>query len=186
MAAVSISRTMFLIGLVGILLVSTGVSAFVTTQWARGPQGPQGSQGLQGATGPTGATGSTGATGLAGPTGETGPAGSTGATGPQGPPGPSGDTGPLEVVAAAHYNATIATGYNVTSITWDAANSRYYVDITGVSYVYNRYITVVTPTSLPAISARANSAGNDLVIYLYNAAGSPVQGYFQFVTYRVR
>jgi hypothetical protein len=85
-----ISRTIFLAGLIAAILVSIGVSAVVSTQWAKGPKGdtgdtgPQGIQGVQGLTGATGPAGDRGATGSQGAKGDTG---ATGATGPQGPAG---------------------------------------------------------------------------------------------------
>lgn len=77
-----VSRTTFLAGIVIAILVSIGISAIASTQWAVGPQGPQGEQGIQGL------TGATGATGPQGPKGDKGDTGATGAVGPQGPPGP--------------------------------------------------------------------------------------------------
>jgi hypothetical protein len=90
MAEKSVSRNMFLAGLIAAILVSSVVSAIVSTQLAVGPQGPEGPKGGTGATGATGATGSAGPTGATGATGATGPAGPTGATGATGPQGPAG------------------------------------------------------------------------------------------------
>ena len=99
MAQKLVSMTVFLAGLIAAILVSSVVSAVVSTQWAvgpqgpEGPQGPQGEQGIQGLTGdtgpagPTGPAGATGATGLQGVKGDKGDTGETGATGPQGPAG---------------------------------------------------------------------------------------------------
>lgn len=88
-----VSTTVFLAGLIVAILVSSGVSAVVSTQWAvgpqgpEGPQGPQGEQGIQGLTGDTGPQGPAGPAGAQGPQGEKGDTGETGATGPEGPPG---------------------------------------------------------------------------------------------------
>lgn len=93
-----ISRTIFLAGLIVAILVSSGVSAVVSTQWAKGPKGdtgdtgPQGIQGVQGLTGATGPAGAIGATGPQGAKGDKGDTGATGATGPQGPAGAPGAT----------------------------------------------------------------------------------------------
>jgi len=81
MAQKLVSMTVFLAGLIAAILVSSVVSAVVSTQWAVGPQGPEGPQGPQGEQGVQGLTGDTG------PAGPTGPAGAAGATGPQGPAG---------------------------------------------------------------------------------------------------
>jgi len=82
-----VSMTVFLAGLIAAILVSSVVSAVVSTQWAVGPQGPEGDTGPQGEQGVQGLTGDTG------PAGPTGPAGATGATGPQGAKGDKGDMG---------------------------------------------------------------------------------------------
>jgi hypothetical protein len=79
--------TVFLAGLIAAVLISSVVSAVVSTQLVVGPQGPEGPQGPQGEQGVQGLTGATG------PAGPTGPAGATGATGPQGAKGDKGDTG---------------------------------------------------------------------------------------------
>ena len=107
MAANSISRTMFLAGLVVAILVSSGMSAVVSTQLAAGPQGPAGATGATGPQGAKGDKGDTGQTGATGPAGATGTTGATGATGPQGLVGPQGPPG------ATPFNST----YSVTTST---------------------------------------------------------------------
>jgi hypothetical protein len=93
MAATFVSKTVFLAGLLVAILVSSGASAVVSTQWAKGPKGdtgdvgPQGIQGVPGELGPTGAQGPKGDTGATGAIGAIGATGATGATGPQGPAG---------------------------------------------------------------------------------------------------
>jgi len=96
MATASLTMGKFIAGIVIAILISSGVSAVVSTQWARGPQGPEGQQGPQGEQGIQGLTGDTGPVGPQGPQGETGPQGAkgdkgdtgeTGAVGPEGPPG---------------------------------------------------------------------------------------------------
>ena len=114
MAQKVIPMTVFLAGLIVAILVSTGVSAVVSTQWARGPQGPEGprgEQGIQGLTGATGSTGAIGATGPAGEKGDKGDPGATGATGAQGPTGPAGAAGVTGATGAqGPAGATGATG----------------------------------------------------------------------------
>jgi hypothetical protein len=80
-----VSVPVFVAGLVVAILVSSGISAVVSTQWARGPQGPEGPQGVQGEQGVQGLTGAMG------PQGSPGPKGDTGATGAAGPAGPAGN-----------------------------------------------------------------------------------------------
>ena len=112
MASSFISKTMFIVGILVAILISTTVSVVASSLLAvrlsglQGPQGPigeTGPQGPQGDTGPQGPEGATGATGAIGPqgpqgpkgdTGSQGPKGDTGDTGPQGNPGPQGEIGP--------------------------------------------------------------------------------------------
>ncbi len=54
---------------------------------------------------------------------------------------------------------------NVTS-TWNAAYKRYEITISGESYYYLNYTTIVTPISKPCV-AIASSMSGKLVIYLY-------------------
>lgn len=108
-----ISRKAFLVGLIIVILASSGVSAVISTQWAQGPQGPKGDKGDTGDVGPQGVQGETGAQGeqgLAGADGAQGPqglqglkgdTGATGATGPQGPIGPEGPPGVVTIENAS-------------------------------------------------------------------------------------
>ena len=110
----ALTKGTFIVGLLAAVLVSSTLSAGISTQLAIGPQGskgekgdsgpageqgPQGEAGAMGPQGPTGATGAqgvqgmTGAQGPTGPQGASGTSGPTGAIGPQGSPGPTGPTG---------------------------------------------------------------------------------------------
>ena len=73
--------------------------------------------------------------------------------------------------------------YGSFTSTWNAVQSRYDIDITGENYLFTDYITVVTPTGV-RITPRVSSGGGELLVYLYNSAGSLVQGSFQFVTFK--
>ncbi len=104
MAAGFVSKTVFLAGIIAAILISSGFSAVVSTQFAVGPQGEQGIQGVQGETGPQGLKGDRGVTGLQGAKGDTGAQGSKGDKGDPGlgvQPGyvaaPSYDSGWSEV-----------------------------------------------------------------------------------------
>jgi hypothetical protein len=99
-----VSVSVFLAGLIVAILVSSGVSAVVSTQWARGPQGPEGPQGPQGEQGVQGLTGATGATGPQGAKGDKGDTGATGATGATGPQGPAGSA--TRYVIEGSFNVT--------------------------------------------------------------------------------
>ncbi|NIT61405.1 MAG: hypothetical protein GWN00_35930 [Aliifodinibius sp.] len=72
MAAVTISMTKFIAGIVIAIVASSAISVGISTQLAVGPQGPEGSQGATGPQGPAGPKGDTGDTGPQGPQGEQG------------------------------------------------------------------------------------------------------------------
>jgi hypothetical protein len=96
MSAQFVSKRVFLAGVVSAILISSIISAGVSTQLIVSPQGATGADGPQESPGPIGATGSSGPQGPQGPKGETGdagPQGSTGATGPQGTAGVAGPQG---------------------------------------------------------------------------------------------
>lgn len=94
---------------------------------------------------------------------------------------------PLEVVAAGFITsgATVTTGYNIQSVTWDAGYSRYTIVITGVNYFYSDYITIVTCAAGECRTAVTNSLSGQLIVSIFDSTGSKVQENFQFVTYRI-
>lgn len=145
-----ISTTIFIVGLVIAILVSSALSTLITTQFAIGPQGPEGPegatgvQGLTGSAGATGvkgdiglrgATGVTGATGATGAIGATGPQGTTGATGATGPQGPQGigfePTSYLSIPASAFVSeySTDDTKISVDVRNLDSATSFFYAPV---------------------------------------------------------
>lgn len=109
MAQKLVSMSVFFVGLVSAILVSSLVSAVISMQWAVGPQGPIGPQGPQGVRGDTGATGPAGLVGpqgAIGPQGAKGDKGDTGATGATGPAGPAGASGANRTVIEGSFNVT--------------------------------------------------------------------------------
>ena len=127
-----------------------------------------------------------GAAGATGATGPTGPAGAAGATGPQGPMGPEGPAGSFSnvqadfqfvtygasgTVLAAGYvgsSGSVPTGYQITSCSWSATYSRYEIAITGVSYYYSDYVSVVTVSGSNAGSfATTASVNGKLLVYIW-------------------
>ena len=71
---------------------------------------------------------------------------------------------------------------NVTS-SWDATNSWYAITISGYSYFYSDYITVVTPICGPGWSVSTGSVSGNLLVNIANASNVKAQCNFQFVTY---
>jgi len=159
MVETTITTGKLIAGIIIAILASSAVSIGVSTQLMTGSQGPEG------------------------PAGATGP---TGATGPQGPEGPAGNYSmPLDIIAAGFVmdDGTVTTNYSIASVTWNGASNRYEIDITSVSYFFSDYITIVTTSD--TYSARTSSVSGNLLVYLFDVDGSPVQGHFQFVTYKV-
>lgn len=79
---------------------------------------------------------------------------------------------------------TIGTGSTgVSAVTWDAGQSRYELTLTGVSYLYNKYVTVITPTceNLPAAT---NSIATHLVVK-FGPGTACNSGGFAYVTYKI-
>jgi hypothetical protein len=80
-------------------------------------------------------------------------------------------------------NGTVSTGSGNIASTWSAANQRYEITITGEDYILWDYISMVTP-STGGISARVSSVSGKLLVEIYNASGTKVQGNFQFLTFK--
>lgn len=91
--------------------------------------------------------------------------------------------GPI-AYGSVNSNATITSGSGNFTVTWEAAQSRYRISITGESYLFSNYATVVTPVSSTIHRVRSSSVGGDLLIYLHNSAGTLSQGIFQFTTFK--
>ena len=108
MQKAALTKGTFVVGLVIAILVSSAISAGISTQFTMGTQGLKGDMGDTGPQGLQGSQGETGPRGAAGDTGETGTQGATGATGPSGPPGPQGAAGATGV--AGPTGASGATG----------------------------------------------------------------------------
>lgn len=79
-------------------------------------------------------------------------------------------------------NGTIASGTPNWNVTWDASQNRYEITITGENYFFRDYSTFIT-LSNPGY-ASASSVGGKLLVQVFNTNGNPVQGNFQFITYK--
>ena len=72
---------------------------------------------------------------------------------------------------------------NFTS-TWNAASSRYEIEIDGENYFFSDYVTAVTP-ALSNQRVRVSSVGGRMLVYVRDT-GTNVdeQGFFQFITFK--
>ena len=170
MAANSISRTMFLAGLVVAILVSSGMSAVVSTQLAAGPQGPAGATGATGPQGAKGDKGDTGQTGATGPAGATGTTGATGATGPQGLVGPQGPPGAIPFNST--YSVTTSTTTSLSMVDIPAMSVRITLNRTSqVIIIFSAEAWMSSPGDYMIVQALVDSSvthpsatGNYLVL----------------------
>lgn len=89
------------------------------------------------------------------------------------------------LVAYANINSdgTFISGTSNVSSSWNPSSARYEITISGESYIYFDYVTVVTPSGGPYI-ARTGSVSGDLLVIFYDLGGNPAQVGFQFVTYK--
>ncbi len=92
--------------------------------------------------------------------------------------------------AQVNLNGVLQRGTsNITSIVWDAANTRYVIRIANVFYGTGDFATVVTPVRGDPSTIQAivpvTSATSDgrLLVYLFDLSGAKVQANFNFVVY---
>jgi len=144
-----------------IMAIAVAVAALVLALVLPGPLGP---------------------VGPAGPEGPQGPAGATGPVGPAGATGPAGPAGPNTVVAMGSVSSTGAIGdeLNVTSVTWNSAQQRWEITLTGISYYYLDYVTVATSYSGYAATG---SLSNKLLVKVFASNATPIKEGFSFVVF---
>ncbi len=90
-------------------------------------------------------------------------------------------------IAYAFINSdgTVNAGTPNVSSTWNAANSRYEITISGETYDWKTYVTVVTASSnLGAYIPGTDSYSGKLIVYIYTAASMKTQMPFQFATFK--
>jgi len=116
---------------------------------------------------------------------EKGDTGSTGAPGTAGADGQHGAPGPNMIVAMGliDNDGTVIQGYNITSCEWDAPGQNYHIALTGISYHWDYYVTMVTAISSTGMHA---SFGYDmqsfaLVVTIYDNTNNMTQGPFSFM-----
>lgn len=89
---------------------------------------------------------------------------------------------PLAYAFVMSNGAIMANTPNVANCVWNSTYGRYEITIAGESYYYTDYVTVVSPAS--SLIAHVASISGKLLVYTRNSAGDPVQGSFQFITYK--
>lgn len=83
-------------------------------------------------------------------------------------------------------NGTTVPGSSSSNVSssWNSSLSRYEITISGYSYFFSSFVTVVTPSANTPVIATTGSVSGNLLVHLHNLSGNKVQGDFQFVTYR--
>ena len=71
---------------------------------------------------------------------------------------------------------------NVDSATYNALFGRFEIDLAGINFGWQEYVTVVTVQGSTA-SASVGSVGGDLLVYTFDARGDPTTADFVFVIY---
>ena len=95
----------------------------------------------------------------------------------------------IEPIAFAYIssNGTVNSGSGNVSVSYDNGIGRYIITITGESYFFSNYVTVVTPSggfSGNVSEINTSSSGGNLLVYLRDDAGNAIQENFQFVTFK--
>jgi len=81
-------------------------------------------------------------------------------------------------------SGTIDSGTGNFSVTHSSGTGVYTIGITGETYSFITYNTVVTPVGLSAILSSTFSSSGALVIRLFNTSGALVDQDFCFVVYK--
>ena len=81
-------------------------------------------------------------------------------------------------------SGSISSGTGNYTCAWVAADSRYEITITGESYHFSLYCAQVTPAHSSVRAMRTSSVSGKLIVYLYNSAGSNIQGNFHFTVFK--
>lgn len=81
-------------------------------------------------------------------------------------------------------NPSLATGSTgVSGVSWDAGDTRYVLTVTGETYLYNKYVTVITPVC-PNLPPSTSSVGGDLLVE-FGAGSACTIGGFAYVIYKL-
>ena len=98
----------------------------------------------------------------------------------------AGTSDPAIPIAYGFINTdgSVAAATPNVSSSYDSSSDRYKITIAGETYYFDEYVTVVTVVSLPPLLTTTSSVDGDLLVYLRDVSGDPVQRWFQFVTYK--
>jgi len=95
-----------------------------------------------------------------------------------------------KAVAGGNINTdgTIAQGYNIKKVEWNASLKRWQITLKGKAknYYYSDFLTIVTAIDMDGISATTGSLSNRLNVYLTDiTTGDRVKENFSFVVFKI-
>ena len=90
---------------------------------------------------------------------------------------------PMAPIALAFINADGSKSVGSANVSSVWSGSRYDITISGYSYFWTSFITVVTPVCAN-YRANTSSVSGKLLVEMYNSSGTAAQCAFQFVTYK--
>jgi len=97
-------------------------------------------------------------------------------------------TGPSNMVPICYGNVTSGGSINPSSTSnftvTRAGTGDYRITITGESYAFQNYVTIVTPAATAARITATDSVGGTLIVRIWDAAGAATDSYFHFVVYK--
>ncbi len=97
---------------------------------------------------------------------------------------PATGTSHLLPIAYGNISATGTISHSSGNITVTKTGvGDYEIEITGVSYNFQLFATLVTPTGTTPVFASTNSVSGHLLVHTLNLAGNPVDNRFSFVVY---
>jgi hypothetical protein len=85
--------------------------------------------------------------------------------------------------AFIYANGTKSWGTSNVASSWNASSQWYEITISGYSYYFSEFITVVTTICSPGWSVSTSSVSGYLIVRIANASNAYTQCGFQFVTY---
>lgn len=77
-------------------------------------------------------------------------------------------------------NGTKASGTANFTVNWNSNTNWYEIQLTGISYFYSNYSTVVTVTIPHLTFCHTDSVNGKLLVLCFNESGNPIQADFAF------
>ncbi|MBU1170608.1 MAG: hypothetical protein KKD44_13690 [Proteobacteria bacterium] len=72
---------------------------------------------------------------------------------------------------------------NVNDVVWNATYSRYEIDVEGLSVSPNSFVAFANPFMSEPVFINVSSVSGNLLVYIYDLDGNPIQGSFHWIVY---